>query len=504
MSTTRFRLPRPLLALLILLSPLRALAIDDYDRWYTLDFAGQRAGWMHSAQTTSADHISSLSDMKMEFKRGPIRVGIEVKTEFIETAAGKPVSMLYSQNMAGLPSVSTYTFSDAGITQEIKQGDQVQKATLPLPEGTWLPPAAASVYVQQRLAANAKKITLRTVDPSGGCKAITMTYDNIEHTTVSAMGKTIPAFKCNAISSDSPTIQSVTILDAAGIPVQQDTSFGAFAITMTVSDKPAAVAEVAAPEMMVSTFVKPDRAIQHPRAVRHAVYILSNDEGAIPALPATGSQKVEPVDEHHVRVTIDADPAAAAPESERADPAYRGTSAMVNTEDPEVRALVEKALKSVGDSATARQKADALRKFVYRFIDNKNLNTGFATASETARSHEGDCTEHATLLCALLRVAGIPARVASGLIYADEFAGESRIFGYHMWTQALLPTEKDGATEDRWVDEDATLDQRRFDATHIALGVTSLNDGDMQSALVSLAQLMGRVKIHVQTTEDTP
>ena len=92
---------------------------------------------------------------------------------------------------------------------------------------------------------------------------------------------------------------------------------------------------------------------------------------------------------------------------------------------------------------------------------------------EGARAAEGDCTEHATLLCAMLRADGIPARVGSGLIYADRFAGEEEIFGYHMWTQALL--EIDG--QERWVDLDPTLPSRAFDATHIAVATSSLAAG---------------------------
>ena len=38
----------------------------------------------------------------------------------------------------------------------------------------------------------------------------------------------------------------------------------------------------------------------------------------------------------------------------------------------------------------------------------------------------------------MLRADGIPARVASGLVYADGFLGSRDIFGWHMWTQALI------------------------------------------------------------------
>ncbi|NBU87363.1 MAG: transglutaminase domain-containing protein, partial [Verrucomicrobia bacterium] len=70
---------------------------------------------------------------------------------------------------------------------------------------------------------------------------------------------------------------------------------------------------------------------------------------------------------------------------------------------------------------------------------NKNYGVGFATASEVARNKEGDCTEHSMLLAALGRALGIPTRVATGLVYADEFEGEKDVLVYHMWNQFYHP-----------------------------------------------------------------
>ena len=38
----------------------------------------------------------------------------------------------------------------------------------------------------------------------------------------------------------------------------------------------------------------------------------------------------------------------------------------------------------------------------------KDLSVGFATAADVARTAQGDCTEHAVLLAALLRASDIP------------------------------------------------------------------------------------------------
>ncbi len=169
---------------------------------------------------------------------------------------------------------------------------------------------------------------------------------------------------------------------------------------------------------------------------------------------------------------------------------------MANIDDPEVQKIAKKAVESSSNLATA--KAEACRRFVHQFIKTKDLDVGFASASEVARNKEGDCSEHAVLLTALLRANGIRARSAAGLIYAEEFAGSQGIFGYHMWAQALLMI--DGKW--RWVDLDATLpNETPFDATHITLSTTDLADGDSISGLAAIAPLMGRLQIKIESAE---
>ena len=82
------------------------------------------------------------------------------------------------------------------------------------------------------------------------------------------------------------------------------------------------------------------------------------------------------------------------------------------------------------------------------------------------------------VLAALGRAAGIPTRVANGMMYTREsYFGVSNAFIPHSWTLAFV----DG----RWRSFDAAMDV--FDSTHIALTV---GDGDERSVLAA-AQLAG-------------
>jgi transglutaminase/protease-like cytokinesis protein 3 len=101
-------------------------------------------------------------------------------------------------------------------------------------------------------------------------------------------------------------------------------------------------------------------------------------------------------------------------------------------------------------------------------------------------TREGDCTEYAVLLAALARAEQIPTRVVTGMVYADRYAGSSRVFVPHAWVQSWI--------NGRWQSFDAAL--RHFDSTHIAL---DMGDGDPWH-FFNATNLFGQ--IHIQ--EITP
>jgi transglutaminase-like putative cysteine protease len=197
-------------------------------------------------------------------------------------------------------------------------------------------------------------------------------------------------------------------------------------------------------------------------------------------------------------LTININDNLPATEAETNDATYRSASAMIDSDDEFIRELTQRALAKDDETEEAAgaddlmQKAETLRKFVRRHISKKDMGTGFASASETAKTRTGDCSEHGVLLAAMLRAAGIPARVTTGLIYADAFEGHRDIFGWHMWTQALI----DG----KWVDFDATL-PRRYNAVHVLTSVSSLRDGMSSADLAPVMQLLGNIEIEVLEVE---
>jgi transglutaminase-like putative cysteine protease len=82
----------------------------------------------------------------------------------------------------------------------------------------------------------------------------------------------------------------------------------------------------------------------------------------------------------------------------------------------------------------------------------KEPSVGIPTALEALDMKKGDCNEHAVLFTALARAAGIPSRVAAGVVYLNG------AFYYHAWSEVWLG---------QWVSVDPVFNQFPADATHI-------------------------------------
>ena len=90
------------------------------------------------------------------------------------------------------------------------------------------------------------------------------------------------------------------------------------------------------------------------------------------------------------------------------------------------------------------------------------------------------------LLAAVFRAAGIPSRVAIGLVHTELGGGGPPAFVWHMWTQGLI--------EGEWYDFDPTR-RHRFDAGHVLIALNALSDEGTGPHMSALLGLVGRLRI---------
>jgi hypothetical protein len=480
-----------------------AAAPADLQRTYRVELTGMAAGTMKVSQKTVGDAILSQSDMSFRIKRGELEIAIELNSTFEETLDHRPIRMSSIQKLGAMPIETRTTFNGDSVTIVTIQGKQQSERTQPLTDKDWLTPAASAKQLADAIAnltdAPAADIVTRTIDPSNGPAIFTQTRRGLQKATLELNGKSIPAYKSTTTNSVMPGLEAVEWIDATGLPIVTDTKLGGIPIRMVLESEatPASSSKTDVPEMMLSTFVKPDGIINNPRNTSRSSLLLSVAEGSLAELPSVGAQTFERIDPAHARVRVVVSEPSKATDEEVSSGLFLQSSTMLDAKNDRIKALAQEAL--TGAPADPAQRAERIRRFVHSYIRAKNLGVGFASATEVAQTREGDCTEHGVLLAATLRAAGIPARVVSGLIYADSFAGQQQIFGYHMWSQAML---KDASGTWRWVDLDATLgDSTPFDATHITIGVSSLADGEELQTMSSLVSVLGRLQIKVESAQ---
>jgi transglutaminase-like putative cysteine protease len=207
-----------------------------------------------------------------------------------------------------------------------------------------------------------------------------------------------------------------------------------------------------------------------PGALRgHIRYRFAAPAGVRVALPDTGEQAVRAEEDGLWRVDI----CHSCGPGLSTDPAdldrWRQPSRWLQSDAPEIVRAAAPVLKSTAPGADRMARLGRIARQQLADVDYD----GHHSALAAWRRRSGDCTEDAVVLAALARAAGIPARVANGLVYSRmRYHGASNAFIAHSWAVAFV----DGA----WQSFD--ISTGAFDATHIALTV---DDGDLASIVAA-------------------
>ena len=151
---------------------------------------------------------------------------------------------------------------------------------------------------------------------------------------------------------------------------------------------------------------------------------------------------------------------------------YLLPSVFIQSDDPRI---TNTAARILGGERDSRQAARKLNEWVYNTLDKKPV-VSIPSALEVLEQRVGDCNEHTTLFTALARAAGIPTRMAGGIVYMNEG------FFYHAWPEVWLG---------QWTALDPTFNQFPADATHIRFVTGNL---DKQTELM---RLVGKLKVDV-------
>ncbi|WP_337846670.1 transglutaminase-like domain-containing protein [Sphingomonas sp.] len=264
-------------------------------------------------------------------------------------------------------------------------------------------------------------------------------------------------------------------LDTAGRIVAAIQPMFGVAVTTRPADRDTALRPHPPYRLLRNVMARSPVRIGPAAAQGHIRYRFGFIDGIAFAPPATGEQRVR-ADASGVTLDICTSCGPGLPSDPATLADARRATAWLQHDHPRVMALARPVIRRQLSPARTMQELAVRARSVMQRIDF----TGHRSAADALAHGAGDCTEDAVVLAALGRAAGIPTRVASGLVYSRErYHGVSNVFMPHSWTLAYV----DGA----WRSFDMSLDG--FDATHIAL---TIGDGDARSitAAGQLASLL--------------
>ena len=457
----------------------------DIDEWFTISLSGTPAGWNHSVESVVGDVRTVHADETMTISRAGVEVTVRASTTWTDHLDGRPISMEWSQEMGGPPVRTIWTFKGEAVVVTTVQGQRTSTAARPAPSAPWLTPSAGREFLKQRAEAGATEVQWRTLIPDLGLSPVLQKLTRFGEGTVEVRGRMLEVSKWSVQTEGLPVqMQSWFSKDWRPVVTTMQAPFGEVRSVLTDQATAMRIRGEPAPELFLSLFITPTGTIEDQLNATRAFMRLQTLDRSPLQLPASGGQSIAGVDGETTLLLVERDASLPAARGEGSDAAYRNPSTMIDSGDEAVLALAESSTKSLPPEASQRERAESARQAVHAWITNKGLATAFASASETVRNRQGDCSEHGVLLAAVLRAEGIPSRVASGLVWV----GSAGAFGWHMWTQALI----DGA----WVDLDATLPVP-FTVGHILVATSSLEDGDGQRQLMALLGLLGNLEIEI-------
>ncbi len=240
----------------------------------------------------------------------------------------------------------------------------------------------------------------------------------------------------------------------------------------------------------LSNTIAVEHRLPNVRSLRQVRLRIHRDVGdATELIPGSHRQSVE-ADGEDALVTVDAEEppqqALSLPIEDESVARFLQPTRHIQCDDSRI---IDLAQEIVGEETDAWSAAQKLCSWVYSELGKVESEPRPISALEVLDQMRGDCTEHAVLMAALGRAAGIPTRMATGLAY---IGGR---FGYHAWTEVWIG---------RWVEMDPSWGEMTADAGHMLIYASSLDPESYARAALATGRTIGAVQMRLigYTTPD--
>jgi hypothetical protein len=517
---TRIFSPGLLLAGLVFLAPTAAraqalpgdhstppVAKPVFEQWAVLVLAGHPCGYGSVITTqepnSNPPRYRTESDTVFVVKREGTRLKMDDASTVVEDADGGVVSFSQTLNEGG----SKVEVHGVRAGDDLVVTSRGQTERYHVPRLAALGPEAIQRLSDAIPLQAGKTFSFNTFSPDEPQTPVVEAGTIVGQENHDVRGKTMKLWKLTVTNTGLPGVPTLTWVDDQSNEVETvETLPGIGEMHEYTTDRSECMQQPEGAEVFANSLVSPDKAMPNPDDLYQATYkIMTTDLNTKMSLWNQGEQRVISSEPGATVVAVTAIPFHAAdagyslpaPDTAQTHP-YLVASAYLESDNPDIKKLAQEA---VGPEKNPVEAAHKIEQFVAGYIVKKDLNVIFGSAEDTAKSREGDCTEHAVLCAAIGRAAGLPTRCVVGLGYippgeaaptiANAVDNHTGLFGFHMWAEALV-------APDRWMPMDAALGS--FDVGHIAIFKTPLDGINPMTDSESVATLIADLHISVLST----
>jgi hypothetical protein len=481
------------LAIVPLLLALSAPAWAEKETEYLAVFMdGKKVGYAVHTRAVEGGQVTTSDDVSITISRLGIPLTVRMTETSVETTAGRPVSFESVQNLGAVSMKVTGRVNVNGLVELTNSGlGTEQKSTIQWPAGAVMAEGLRLLTRKQGLKPGTEYTA--NIFSAGIMQALSTKIIIGPKKEVDLLGRVVKLTEVSNILNMPGTGEMTTIsyLDDNLETLKSVMPIAGMQVEMVSCPKEFALGDNAVVDMIDKMFIKSPTPVGDVGSAPAIAYLLRPAQGANLVIPTTDNQQAQRLPDGRIALVVKpvATPKGGTFPYRGSDPALLEATKPTRFLQSDDKKVVELARKAVGNTKDATEAARRIESFVAGYISNRSLSVGYASAAEVVESRQGDCSEFAVLTAALCRAVGIPAQVAVGVAYVEDFGGIEG-FGGHAWTQAYLGGDAQGQGG-KWVGLDAAFKgsgRGGYDAGHIALAVGNGEPGDFFNMASALGQ----------------
>jgi hypothetical protein len=431
--------------------------------------SGKKIGYVsvESANTTyqSKPATKTISKTRMKFGLIGSEVEMAIDSETI-SVNGKRVKMNFTNSSMGRKQVLEAWFEPKTIRVEIDNNGTKTKQSLDVPKDGIVVDDPVTEFVLGSLGGTKSFYILDSTTASLVKNSLQINGEK----TITVQGKTVTAKEIEIID---PRLSTLVYVSGKGDVLKVTSSIGIEMIPMDEVTALSASGEGGSPDLANLTSIAPSPAITTPDRLTQLKIRLKSEK--LPNVVSDGQQiakKVGDAWEIDIRPKqLAGEKSVSIEQARQARPDWVKPSHLIPCNTQEFKKL---ARSIIGKKTDVRSSALAIRQWVN---GRMGFNAGIGVlrdAAEILKTSEGVCRDYAILTATICRAAGIPTRLASGLV---NFDGN---FYYHAWVEVYTGFD--------WVPMDSVPSDPKFTATHVKLSQGNV-DKAFQFTVLTKAQM---------------